>query len=97
MLRSILGPAAVTMIGFAATIGYANAQEAPPEEDFMAEEGMMEPEPMPAPEMMEDTAEKGPAARVKGFVATRPVSCGEFKYWDGKQCADARDKKPAEP
>lgn len=96
MLRSILGSAAVVAIGLSAAIGSVGAQEPPPAEELMLEEGMVDPEM--APEAMEPTAEQkeAPAPRVKGFALRRPTSCGEFKYWDGTQCADARDKK-AEP
>lgn len=101
MLRSILGPAAVAMIGLAAAIGSANAQDAAVEEGYMVEEGMA-PETMDAAEAAElegaaaadQAQQEAPAPRVKGFTARRPGSCGEFKYWDGTQCADARDKKP---
>lgn len=24
----------------------------------------------------------------------RPTSCGEFRYWNGEYCADARDERP---
>lgn len=97
MLRSILGPAVVAVIGLAAAIGSASAQDAAAEEDLMVEEGMIEPEA--APEAMEPAEEQKivPAPRVKGFTARRPTSCGEFKYWDGTQCADARDKKTPQP
>jgi hypothetical protein len=28
-------------------------------------------------------------------VVVRPSSCGEFRYWDGQQCVDARAVPPA--
>ncbi len=34
----------------------------------------------------------GPA--VFGWEAIRPLSCGEFRYWNGFECADARDDPP---
>ena len=92
MLRSILGPAAVAVIGLSAAIGSANALDAAVDEDPMVEEGMMEPEA--APEEAAEAQKDVPAPRVKGFTTRRPTSCGEFKYWDGTKCADARDKKP---
>jgi hypothetical protein len=24
----------------------------------------------------------------------RPANCGEFRYWNGEYCADARDQPP---
>lgn len=34
----------------------------------------------------------GPA--VFGWIAVRPASCGQYRYWDGTQCLDARDNPP---
>jgi hypothetical protein len=31
---------------------------------------------------------------VYGFVAERPSSCGEYRYWNGVRCVDARDNPP---
>jgi hypothetical protein len=28
------------------------------------------------------------------IVPVRPVSCGQFRYWDGDQCVDARYNNP---
>ena len=28
------------------------------------------------------------------WVYARPASCGEFRYWDGVECIDARDYPP---
>lgn len=28
------------------------------------------------------------------IVPVRPVSCGEYRYWDGDRCVDARYNKP---
>ncbi|HEX9752467.1 MAG TPA: hypothetical protein VGA46_03325 [Methyloceanibacter sp.] len=28
------------------------------------------------------------------IVPVRPVSCGEFRYWDGERCVDARYNNP---
>jgi hypothetical protein len=47
--------------------------------------------PAPPPPMAYPPAD-GPA--VFGWVAERPASCGEFRYWDGTQCLDARDDPP---
>jgi hypothetical protein len=34
------------------------------------------------------------APGVYGYVAERPTSCGEFRYWNGVRCVDARDNPP---
>jgi hypothetical protein len=31
---------------------------------------------------------------VVAVVPVRPVSCGEFHYWDGERCVDARYNRP---
>jgi hypothetical protein len=31
---------------------------------------------------------------VVAIVPVRPASCGEFKYWNGSACVDARYNKP---
>jgi len=67
------------------------------EEDYMIEEDMIDPAPAPAVEEPAEEMKTVPGPRVKGFVATRPTSCGEFKFWDGTKCADARDKKATTP
>jgi hypothetical protein len=97
MLRSILVPMAIAVIGLSAAIGSAYAQEGVVEEDLMIEEGMDEPVPAPAMEEPAEAMEPVPGPRVRGFTARRPTSCGEFKFWDGTQCADARDKKATQP
>ena len=28
------------------------------------------------------------------IVPVRPVSCGEYRYWDGERCVDARYNNP---
>jgi hypothetical protein len=45
-----------------------------------------------------------PGARVYGYragpvtvepqIILRPTSCGQFRYWDGSACVDARDNPP---
>lgn len=39
------------------------------------------PEPNPIPQF--------------GWVYVRPANCGEYRYWDGTDCIDARDYPPA--
>ncbi len=34
------------------------------------------------------------APPVYGWVDMRPPSCGEYRYWDGDECLDARDDPP---
>ncbi len=63
------------------------------EEDLMMEEGPMVEEGMAEPEPEVTPPESDSAPRVRGFTAREASTCGEFKYWDGTQCADARDKK----
>ena len=31
---------------------------------------------------------------VVAIVPVRPVSCGEYRYWDGEHCVDARYNNP---
>lgn len=31
---------------------------------------------------------------VYGWVLVRPASCGEFRYWNGEGCVDARQRRP---
>ncbi len=38
---------------------------------------------------------RGPyAPPVYGWVVERPASCGEYRYWTGVRCADARYRPP---
>lgn len=32
--------------------------------------------------------------RVYGWSAERPLDCGEFHYWNGAECIDAREVAP---
>ena len=52
-----------------------------------------------------DRYERRPGPRVYGYyqddsvvvergVVSRPSSCGQFRYWDGSRCADARINPP---
>lgn len=94
MLRSMLKPAIAAAIGLAAVTGAANAQEVIVEENYMAYDGYAgDYDPVLAPEATV-TVETAPSTRVYGWVAVRPESCGEFKYWDGTSCLDARVVPP---
>jgi hypothetical protein len=50
------------------------------------------PPPAPAREAPIITTPLGP--EVYGWVDVRPPSCGEYRYWDGDTCRDARDDPP---
>lgn len=42
-------------------------------------------------------ADAGPPALnppIIAIVPVRPVSCGEYRYWDGERCVDARYNNP---
>lgn len=99
MLRSILGPAAVAAVGLAAVISPVSAQEVIVEEDYMMydgypADGYYDPMVVPEASVTVDVAPVAPATRVYGWVADRPASCGEFKYWNGVRCLDARITPP---
>lgn len=34
------------------------------------------------------------APPVYGWVITRPTSCGQYRYWNGDRCVDARYRPP---
>jgi hypothetical protein len=48
------------------------------------------PVPVPVPEV------NAPAlnAPIVVEIPARPASCGEYRYWDGERCLDARYNKP---
>lgn len=97
MLRSIMGPMAIAVIGLSAAIGSAHAQDGDSPEQLLMEEGLDAVEPDPTIDEPAQVREPVYGPQVRGFTVVRPASCGEFKYWDGSQCADARDKKPPQP
>jgi hypothetical protein len=35
-----------------------------------------------------------PPAAVYGWILVRPTSCGNYRYWNGEYCADARNGLP---
>ncbi len=37
---------------------------------------------------------RGETPSVIAIVPVRPVSCGEYRYWDGERCVDARYNNP---
>jgi hypothetical protein len=37
---------------------------------------------------------RGETPPVIAIVPVRPVSCGEYRYWDGERCVDARYNSP---
>jgi hypothetical protein len=50
--------------------------------------------PKEAVETDPNLAEGGLNAPVIRIVPARPTSCGEFRYWDGERCVDARYNNP---
>jgi hypothetical protein len=45
--------------------------------------------PAPVPDATAPAVEAAPV-----LVPVRPLSCGEYHYWDGQTCVDARFNKP---
>jgi hypothetical protein len=41
-----------------------------------------------------DVTVPGETPPVIAIVPVRPVSCGEYRYWDGERCVDARYNNP---
>jgi hypothetical protein len=50
--------------------------------------------PKEAIETDPNLAEGGLNPPVIRIVPARPTSCGEFRYWDGERCVDARYNNP---
>src|SRR5262245_39467752 len=50
--------------------------------------------PREAVETDPNLAEGGLNPPVVRIVPARPTSCGEFRYWDGERCVDARYNNP---
>jgi hypothetical protein len=50
--------------------------------------------PKEAVETDPNLAEGGLNPPVVAIVPARPASCGEFRYWDGNRCVDARYNNP---
>jgi hypothetical protein len=50
--------------------------------------------PKEAIETDPNLAEGGLNPPVVRIVPARPTSCGEFRYWDGERCVDARYNNP---
>ncbi|MGD9503160.1 MAG: hypothetical protein AB7V40_11820 [Methyloceanibacter sp.] len=50
--------------------------------------------PREAVETDPNLAEGGLNPPVVAIVPVRPTSCGEFRYWDGDRCVDARYNNP---
>jgi hypothetical protein len=42
----------------------------------------------------EEVTVPGETPPLIAIVPVRPVSCGEFRYWDGERCVDARYHNP---
>jgi hypothetical protein len=41
-----------------------------------------------------DVTVPGETPPIIAIVPVRPVSCGQYKYWDGERCVDARYNNP---
>jgi hypothetical protein len=41
-----------------------------------------------------DVVVPGETPPVIAIVPVRPVSCGQYRYWDGDRCVDARYNNP---
>jgi hypothetical protein len=41
-----------------------------------------------------DVTVPGETPPIIAIVPARPVSCGEYRYWDGERCVDARYNNP---
>jgi hypothetical protein len=50
--------------------------------------------PDAAPDVDVDVTVPGETPPIVAIVPVRPVSCGEYKYWDGERCVDARYNNP---
>ena len=50
--------------------------------------------PNAAPDVDVDVTVPGETPPIIAIVPVRPVSCGEYNYWDGERCVDARYNKP---
>lgn len=96
MLRAILFAAAVTTAATA-----AGAQVIPLEEDTYTRTYVYEDDDLDdayEDDDLDDADFAAPPARysppVYGWVYSRPVDCGTFRYWNGERCADARFDPP---
>ncbi|MEM8744857.1 MAG: hypothetical protein AAGF14_09510 [Pseudomonadota bacterium] len=47
-----------------------------------------------APNAQVVTTAPGNATLPPGWVWARPANCGEYRYWNGTECLDARDYPP---
>lgn len=99
MNRTTSAPAlvAVLLIAFCSMgldlRAHAGDRDYPAEFPDPDEQGMVAvPAAPPAPGAVLPPLVGGPA--VFGWQAIRPLSCGEFRYWNGFECADARDDPP---
>jgi hypothetical protein len=93
-------------IGFGLAAGHAEAGAIPPlllkttaplvqKADYWhryyRQHGYPPPAVVPAPVVVAPPALNPP---VVTEVPLRPASCGEYRYWDGNACVDARFNKP---
>jgi hypothetical protein len=50
--------------------------------------------PNAAPDVDVDVTVPGETPPIIAIVPARPVSCGQYHYWDGERCVDARYNNP---
>jgi hypothetical protein len=50
--------------------------------------------PDTAPNVAVDVTVPGETPPIIAIVPVRPVSCGQYHYWDGERCVDARYNNP---
>jgi hypothetical protein len=94
------------VIGFGLTAGHADAgaipllslktaaplvQKADYWHRYYRQHGYPPPAVVPAPVVVAPPALNPP---IVAEVPVRPASCGEYRYWDGEACVDARFNKP---
>lgn len=98
--------AGLLVIGFFLAAGHADAGAIPPLplkaaaplvqkvdywHRYYRQHGYPPPAVVPVPVPVAPPALNPPVVMV---VPVRPASCGEFYFWDGERCVDARFNKP---
>ena len=95
MRNTLFSPIAAAAFGLALTASAASAQDVivyDAYDDYPPPYEIVEVPP-PPPAAVVEVPGPGPT-RVYGWVAARPASCGEYHYWDGARCLDAREDPP---
>lgn len=86
MLRAVA--ACLAMAGLLAGLGKARAQTP------LWPSLPSAPEITVIEERVETVPDTGEVVVVEEWVPVRPANCGEFHYWNGERCADARFEPP---